>query len=70
MLLKCNVCSCEFNMIAEKHYIARNNGQVGIAVCFGTSEEETLYDAFDCPQCGCQHIVQERKRTYSTNREA
>lgn len=25
---------------------------------------EGLYDAFDCPMCGCQVIAKERKREY------
>ena len=28
----------------------------------GTHNETKLYDACDCPNCGCQHIYQERKR--------
>lgn len=27
--------------------------------------EPTLYDAFDCPICGCQYIANERKRVFS-----
>lgn len=26
--------------------------------------EPTLYDAFDCPICGCQYIANERKRVF------
>ena len=62
-MIKCKVCGCEFPAIADKHYIARDDGKVGIAeLC--THDEERLYDAFDCPVCGCQAIVQERKRKY------
>lgn len=28
-----------------------------------------LYDTFDCPSCGCQIAVQERKRIYIPCRE-
>lgn len=49
-MLKCNVCSHEFSASAEKHYVARNNHTL-----FGG--EEILYDAFDCPVCGCQIII-------------
>lgn len=65
-MLKCNVCGHEFDATIENHYIARNNGYVGITAGLGSYEEETLYDAFDCPKCGCQHITQERKRSYSS----
>lgn len=36
----------------------------GLAVAFGSEPEEKLYDTFDCPSCGCQIVVQERKRIY------
>ena len=31
---------------------------------FQSNDETGLFDAFDCPQCGCQVIAQERKRAY------
>lgn len=46
-------------VITEKH-----NGKTGLAVAFGSTAEECLYDAFDCPMCGCQVIAKERKRDY------
>lgn len=46
----------------ERHYIARDNGKTGLAVAFGSTAEESLYDTFDCPMCGCQVIAKERKR--------
>lgn len=63
-MLECKVCGCKFNAISERHYLARNNGKTGIAVAFGSNSEESIYDAFDCPVCGCQIIAQERKRDY------
>lgn len=38
--------------------------KTGLAVAFGSTAEECLYDAFDCPMCGCQVIAKERKRDY------
>lgn len=64
-MLKCKICSCEFPAINEKHYIVRDNGKSGLAVAFGSEPEERLYDAFDCPMCGCQIVAQERKRNYT-----
>lgn len=64
-MLECKVCGCKFNAIIEKHYIARDNGKTGLAVTFGSTNEESLYDAFDCPMCGCQVVAKERKRNYT-----
>lgn len=63
-MLECKVCGTKFNAIVEKHYIARDNGKTGLAIAFGSNSEESLYDAFDCPMCGCQVIAKERKRSY------
>lgn len=29
-----------------------------------SKDEEKIYDAYDCPMCGSQIIVQERKRNF------
>lgn len=63
-MLECKVCGTKFNAIIERHYLARDNGKTGLAVAFGSTAEECLYDAFDCPMCGCQVIVKERNRDY------
>lgn len=72
-MLECKVCGTKFNAIIERHYLARDNGKTGLAVAFGSTAEECLYDAFDCPMCGCQVIAKERKRDYipfiSTDKE-
>lgn len=60
-MLECEVCGCKFNAVSERHYIARDNARVGFSSISGT--EEATYDAFDCPQCGCQIIAKERKRS-------
>ena len=57
----CCVCGRDFPLITEESYIARDKKQVGLAPILN-SEEPILYDAFDCPHCGCQNIMQERKR--------
>lgn len=62
-MIKCKVCGCEFTPVIDKHYIARDNGESGIATAFKSTEGK-LYDTFDCPACGCQIIAQERKRNY------
>ena len=64
MMIKCEICGCEFTPVIDKHYVARDNGESGIVTAF-KSAEYNLYDTFDCPACGCQIIVQERKRVYA-----
>ncbi|MBR5780411.1 MAG: hypothetical protein IKY27_00310 [Bacteroidales bacterium] len=65
--LTCEVCGTEFPPEKDRRYIARD-GQVtgGIAAAL-TLSEPTLYDAFNCPKCGCQVIAQERKRVADFN---
>lgn len=63
-MYKCKVCNKEFELQKEGHYIARDVGKSGLAALAG-GKEETLYDTFDCPRCGCQNTMQERKRGYA-----
>lgn len=63
-MLKCKVCESGLVPSIDGHYIARDNGESGIAMVIKTIEGK-LYDAFDCPVCGCQIIAQERKRIYA-----
>ena len=62
--IKCKVCDCEFVPQVKEHYIARTDGKTGVVAVFQSNDETGLFDAFDCPQCGCQVIAQERKRAY------
>lgn len=61
-LLKCGVCGTLFRPSLQTHYVARNAETTGVSTIMA-KQEATLYDAYDCPECGCQYIVQERKRT-------
>lgn len=61
--LKCKICECEFVPEKKEHYVARTDGKTGVVSMFKSNDETGLFDAFDCPQCGCQVIAQERKRT-------
>ena len=63
-MLKCKICGTEFPAIKEKHYISRDNGKTGLSSAFGSNDEEKIYDSFDCPMCGSQIVVQERKRNF------
>lgn len=62
-MIKCKICGTEFPPTKDKHYISRDNGiSGGFNQSISGKHEEKLYDCFDCPHCGCQVIVQERKR--------
>lgn len=65
-MYKCKICDQEFELLATRHYVARDAGKSGLAA-FAGGPEETLYDAFDCPFCGCQNVTQERKRVFSAS---
>lgn len=60
-MYKCKVCGKEFELKLENHYVSRDNQPTGLAVLAG-SKESSLYDTFDCPFCGCQNTVNQRKR--------
>ena len=61
-MLKCDVCGTEFPAIEKRHYIARDNKEIGLSVVIGSTKEEKIFDAYDCPMCGSQIIAKERKR--------
>ena len=66
-MLECKVCGCKFNPVKQSHYIVRDNERKSsLANVFSVDAESTLYDAFNCIQCGCQIVVQQRKRAYIT----
>ena len=64
--MKCKVCGKDFELKMDNHYIARDEVVIrtGISSIVGSNNEieSKLYDTFDCHVCGCQNIVQERKR--------
>lgn len=61
-MLTCKICGCEISNIIDNHYIARDVTNVGLGSAFGSQLEPAIYDAIDCLLCGCQNIIQERKR--------
>lgn len=60
--IKCKVCEYEFVPEKKEHYVSRDEVKVGLSNLAGGMEEK-IYDTFDCPQCGCQNIMGERKRS-------
>lgn len=66
-MLECKACGCKFNPVKQNHYIVRDNERKSsLANVFSADDESTLYDAFNCIQCGCQIVAQQRKRAYVT----
>lgn len=61
-MITCKVCGRDFPLMAEEHYVARGGEKKGFAAALGSQDEAKTYDAFDCPHCGCQNIVQTRYR--------
>lgn len=61
-MTKCVICEKEFELNKEDRYTSRGEARVGLSAIAG-GHEETLYDTFDCPFCGCQNVMQERKRS-------
>lgn len=50
----CSICDCKFDIDKKKKYIVKRAALVG---------EPILYDAIDCPNCGCQKILQTRMKS-------
>lgn len=57
----CKVCGREFPLMAEEHYVAQDPQRVGVLANLTNTDKAIEYDAFNCPHCGCQNIVQTRK---------
>ena len=53
----CKVCGKRLNLKAENRYEIREVPK-GLRVLV---EGAVVYEAFDCPKCGCQNIVNIRK---------
>lgn len=54
--MKCKVCSRRFKLNKRNKYLVEKSGGL---VAWALPEE--IYEAFDCPRCGCQNIVNVRK---------
>lgn len=66
--MKCKVCSTELVLTKDNHYTAfveRDGFSSPFVIGAHRSEKKlVLYDCFDCPACGCQNVIQERKYTF------
>lgn len=54
---KCKVCGVEFALKKENHYLCKGNVSVSDAF---NGKKAIVFEAFDCPICGCQNVVNER----------
>lgn len=56
-MLKCKVCRKWFKLKTEDRYdIVKSQTVIGALM-----EVPVVYEAFDCPKCGCQNIVNVRE---------
>lgn len=68
--LRCSVCGYRFIPTADERYTVTTPKPTGIAAFSGNSSPSpTLRDAFDCPVCGCQKVVQVRLDVYTEDKE-
>lgn len=65
-LRTCHICGRDFPLVEEEHYIARDVMRTGLNA-LANGVEPVLYDVIDCPHCGCQVILQQRKRLANLN---
>ena len=54
--LKCGICGSSFEIKKENVYEAYDT----VALLKALNETGKTYDAIDCPECGCQKILQVR----------
>ena len=59
--IKCRVCGFEWTPTKEDHYIAE--AETRFNTLFNADTKTVFYDAWDCPVCGAQFAVGDRKRT-------
>lgn len=50
---KCKACGFKFKLEKENRYLARK----GTSVAEALTEKPTIFETFDCPNCGCQNIA-------------
>lgn len=56
-MIKCNVCGKQVELRKENRYEVLIKAST-LQKSFGVKDQ--LYDAFDCPHCGCQMLMHER----------
>jgi len=59
----CTVCGNPFTLKIEELYLVRDTSAGGIINVIA-GEKTLMWDAFDCPACGCQNRVHERLEAF------
>ena len=62
--IKCSICNYKFYI--EKSKVKMVSESKGIS---GAISGNTLFDAIDCPKCGCQNILKVRLNEIETDLE-
>ena len=57
MTRKCKICGAKMKLTVDRRYEITKI-PVGL---MALTEPAITYEAFDCPKCGCQNIVNERE---------
>lgn len=65
----CKICGRDFPLIFEGRYTVQDPQKIGAMFSLIDSDKAYLYDAIDCPHCGCQNILQPRKPVASEEEE-
>ena len=50
---KCRACGFKFRLEKENRYLVKKS----TSLIGSLSEKPTIFEMFDCPQCGCQNPV-------------
>lgn len=50
---KCRACGFKFRLKKENRYLVKKS----TSLLENISEKPTIFEMFDCPQCGCQNAV-------------
>ena len=59
----CEVCGADIKLQSYRKYtVSGQQLKGGLSSIAGAPEKPKLYDAFDCPVCGCQYVAKERLR--------
>lgn len=65
----CKVCGRDFALMAEDHYVSEDPKKTGALANLVNTDRAYEFDTFDCPHCGCQNVMQERKPLFSDEQE-
>ena len=57
----CKVCKRRFTASKDNKYLAQKSRSITDAI----TPAPVTYEAFDCPKCGCQNIVNVREPEYN-----